>query len=490
MQSICIYICYALSVVFFAIRFLHLSADFGLPDWSGDLYTDEGGYTNNAISWVLQGHWFIPGGFNPTVNFPVATVIKAAWFKIFGVSFVSARAMNVFFACSTITITDILVRKLNGRIAAAITTLLLSANFFYFSLSRLALLETPMTFFMILSVLLMCIKRPAALMVMLSALASVSAVLVKTTAIFTFPVLAYLLLTRNEAFRKKILFAGLYTVVCIICFGAWYLCLVKPHYADFAYFNQLNIGSKMKWAEKDIVHWLQSFLQTAQQISKYLFPAAFLISAVLLTVKRFRKNRLVGMSVLWVVMFFVIIMAQHYFPPRYYVPLAIPVAILTGVIAQEVFSLKSTRGWILAQTVVVAGLAVYTWSNASSTIKYLSHPRYTLYNAAEDIKQISDKPGSGPVLADVATIDLSGMVIMNSLFATDSIETRIHTYHPEYFVTFNTKSKNEVEMMQVLRKYYNFRLLKSYDVMGNYYTGQPVQLFQLIPKERKSTAID
>ena len=87
----------AVAAVFFALHFLHLSADFPNDspwvDWSK--YTDEGWYGDAAIRHVLFGHWYWKGDFNPAVALPVWPALELLVFRVVGVSAVAARALTL-----------------------------------------------------------------------------------------------------------------------------------------------------------------------------------------------------------------------------------------------------------------------------------------------------------------------------------------------------------------------------------------------------------
>src|SRR5580704_1582768 len=87
----------AAAALFFALHFVHLTADFpnNSPwmDWSK--YTDEGWYGDAAIRHFQLGHWYVPGDFNPAAALPVWPILEALVFKFTGVSLVAARALTV-----------------------------------------------------------------------------------------------------------------------------------------------------------------------------------------------------------------------------------------------------------------------------------------------------------------------------------------------------------------------------------------------------------
>src|ERR1700678_4080284 len=76
------------AVVFLALHFVHLRADFPnhspWMDWSK--YTDEGWSADAAIRHFLLGHWYVPGDFNPAAALPTWPLVEAFVFAVTGVS--------------------------------------------------------------------------------------------------------------------------------------------------------------------------------------------------------------------------------------------------------------------------------------------------------------------------------------------------------------------------------------------------------------------
>src|SRR6202020_504754 len=84
------------SVVFFALHFVHLNADFPnyspWMDWSK--YTDEGWYGDAAIRHYVTGHWNWAGDFNPAVALTVWQALEWMVFRFTGVSPAVARGLT------------------------------------------------------------------------------------------------------------------------------------------------------------------------------------------------------------------------------------------------------------------------------------------------------------------------------------------------------------------------------------------------------------
>jgi len=105
----------AVTALFYLGRLIHLGADYTTDyEYSRDgvLYSDEGWYANNAISWYLTGDWHREGELNFAVNLPVLQWLHTISFAIFGVSIIGARMTIVVclgIACA------LLERERSGR---------------------------------------------------------------------------------------------------------------------------------------------------------------------------------------------------------------------------------------------------------------------------------------------------------------------------------------------------------------------------------------
>ena len=137
----------SVTAFFFALHFVHLSADFPnfspWMDWSK--YTDEGWYGDAAIRYFQLGHWYVPGDFNPAAALPVWPLLEALVFRLTGVSLVAARALTVgVFGCILVASYALLRRwtpAQSPRLAPDIAVLLLAVSPFCFVFTRLAILE-------------------------------------------------------------------------------------------------------------------------------------------------------------------------------------------------------------------------------------------------------------------------------------------------------------------------------------------------------------
>lgn len=129
--------------LFIFLRVIHLNSDppAELLSGQGVYQSDEGYWCHNARNKVLFGE-FIRDGFNPMFTVPVYTLLQTINFKLFGISLIQARLLNVVISILTLLILIIWLRKFYSTKTILLLTFLLCFNFVYTMYSRMALIET------------------------------------------------------------------------------------------------------------------------------------------------------------------------------------------------------------------------------------------------------------------------------------------------------------------------------------------------------------
>ena len=151
-QTLIHFLLLALALVFFALHYVHLSADFPnfsrWMDWSK--YTDEGWYGDAAIRFYQLGHWHLTGDFNPAVALPVWPLLEAILFRFTGVSLIAERALTVSVFGAILIAAWLLIARRNPRpralfsaetLPASVAILFLAVNPFCFVFTRIGILE-------------------------------------------------------------------------------------------------------------------------------------------------------------------------------------------------------------------------------------------------------------------------------------------------------------------------------------------------------------
>jgi 4-amino-4-deoxy-L-arabinose transferase-like glycosyltransferase len=502
--------------VFFALHFVHLKADFPnhspWMDWSK--YTDEGWYGDAAIRHYQLGHWNVPGDFNPAAALPVWPALEMVLFRVTGVSLAAVRALTVVVFGLTLVCCYALLRNWSSawrgglvgdssasgedlrswQLAPAVAVLLLAVSPFCFAFSRLAILE-PMLVLLALAAFLAASKagaasakawgheslswsamrRPESLRRIAWAVALglllPLIVLTKTTGIFLFPAILWMLWGSSEYRWRPFLPVAL--VACAagaVGWGAYYGLFVRPHYLlDYRYLFSANAYTGVTratfWPVLQETVMDSAWIGTALSV---LALAAVVVSLAGLCFRRFRRNPLAGALLLWVLGYGAFL-AYHDNPqPRYYVVLAVPLTLLVAMVfdallGSAVGPWNRERGswrrarWPLglAAGLFGVGLLFAAFSDARMTISFIRHPEYTWIGTAGQIaetieRQVAAHPGQSKLLLSISGSDISLMTGLPSIcddFGTMTLPDRVATYKPGWFATWNDVEDDKMDAL-------------------------------------------
>ncbi len=479
-------------IVVFGARLVHLEADFPHElTWSGLLYTDEGWYARNATADVLSGDWHIPGDFNPAVNTPLFFAIQSLSFRLFGLGLFSARLTVVLFSILLSGLVYHMLSTHAGRRAGVIALAILATNYTWFAFNRLAILEMPMIFFVTaaLAFLIHPAERYRLLFAGLSALCFALAMLIKTSAIFALPVLlAAILLMEGNLLGKRMVALGIFLSILGAAGILYWIFVVVPYREDFRFFIDLNITSRVQFTLKRMIDSLIKSLYFGKYLGKILYPIGMIYAFFYFILDRkFRQNRLVQLSVLWTVILLLMIAFNHYFPPRYYLPLMIPLTVFLAIIADDLLK----KGEKNIYSMVFGVLVLLSVSiGGVNVIRYLSFPSYSFIEMAQDIHaQIEERGHSRNVLLGYQANQIgltTGIESINDKHGTQSLDWRIQRYHPNFYVRWKTFD----DYFPILEKYYEVKSLKTYDVFSNYYEGNPLQFYELVSRNTESERVE
>jgi 4-amino-4-deoxy-L-arabinose transferase-like glycosyltransferase len=466
------------SLTALGLRFVHLEADFPYQiNWSGDLYTDEGWYSNNAVAHALTGRWIIEGDFNPIVSLPVFPLAQAAAFSLLGVSLTTARITEVVFSILVCLLSYRLVTRMAGGLAGLATLFLLSTSFTVFAFSRLAILELPMTALTLVSLLLAISTRGSKeLSLALASLAFCLAALTKTTALFGLPSLLYLIWTAQPTGRKGFLAASAALALIALLLGAYYAVASGEDPNSVALFTTTEFTPRLEWTLPSIVWALGRTVWNGLVLDRLAYPLTMLSLPLLLIVsKRARRDRLVLACTLWIAISFAALAVRGYLPPRYYLPLSVPLACLLGVMAVEAVSnLRPSRAAYLP-LVLVAGIGAV---NLIGIVRHLASPQFSFVEMAWDVEAQIEAHGGNPLLIGNIANSVSlatGLASINSELGTRDLPWKLEKYRPGYYLALGEEKPTVRELSDT----YELQELATYDVFGNYYNGKPVQLYKL-----------
>jgi hypothetical protein len=488
------------SAIFLAFHALHLNADFPnhspWMDWAK--YTDEGWYGDAAIRYFQRGQWNLPGDFNPAAALPVWPLLEAALFRFTGVNLVAARSLTVgIFALILVTAYLLLRRwhdltspaKKNSvtSLAPAIAVLLLSVSPFCYAFTRIAILEPLLILLTLLALLAASYATPGqgsspsplknrlrhALPLLALGLLLPLMVLTKTTAIFLFPAIAWLLWARAEYTLHPFLRISVPpAVLAVVLWLGYYGLAVRPHFLlDYRYLFNANDYTGITLANASSV--LSDTFRDGLWIGNLLYPLAILAAAIaLFSGSRLLRNPLIPALLLWVVGYAAFLAYHNNLQPRYYLVIAVPLTLLVPFVFEHLWTrtnneIISPLRHLAAATVAVA-LAVLTVTDARQTLHYVRTPDYTFTTAAAQIHRIiaADRTHN-PLVLSISGSDLSLMTGLPSIcddFGTMELAVRVRAYHPGWYVAWN---HIEDDKMEALAPIYHLQRVAAFPAMDD-----------------------
>jgi 4-amino-4-deoxy-L-arabinose transferase-like glycosyltransferase len=436
----------AVSAVFWAVGFVHLRADFpnGSPwmDWSK--MTDEGWYGGGAIQHFVFGRWFLPESFNPAVAMPVWPVMLGGWFAVTGMSMIAARTLTMLLYGAALALLYVVVRRAAGSVAASLAVLVTAVNPLCYAFDRMALLEPLTVFWMMLGLWLadgaqredsrrMALLRPVLLGIVLCVL-----VWTKPTNVALAPGILYMLWASaapGRPVRAQVWPVALAAVVAAGLWLAYFLGVVQPHYlADYKllfsandYRVHLSIVPQMAWVTLRDGLWIQPVL----------YPAAVaMVLASAIWLRGLWRKPVFGAAVIASVCHLAYIGYHTNFQPRYYLVMAMPMAIAIALGLEEVW--RRCGGW--AKAVLAVGLAATVVWMALWTGRYGLHPEYSFLTAAQSIASIVRADAGGPQLllsdsgADIMLF--TGVPAIDEGHTTDGLDALLQRYHPGWYAAW------------------------------------------------------
>ena len=377
-------------------RFVYLQADF--PANLGPYgYTDEGWWSRNAVAWVREGSWYIDDGYNTMTSLPVLPLLQVVWFKLFGVSLVSVRAISVVSSLVVSVWVYLLARREISAQLAWIAPFVVLANYPTFAYSRSAFLEMPLLAFVLGSLWLATRQRSHWFTrVVISGLVFTAAILTKTTALFALPVIFFSLyfqgpspqrsrqplsspapsnqhqtrpLTEDSVAKKSngfweqtISWAQLPLLWLLVVGMSLGLChLVLNQLADpqsQAYFSTYNVTAKVPRSLFAFVKAPLRVLERSFVLFPFLFPGLLGAIALLqINKKQFRKRQaatrpvaqegqdspLFRIIMLWTATSLGMFSLSDFTAPRYMLVLIVPIALAIPLWIQSTLRLQKVR---------------------------------------------------------------------------------------------------------------------------------------------------
>jgi hypothetical protein len=484
-----------IAAVFFALHAVHLNADFPnhspWMDWAK--YTDEGWYGDGAIRHFQRGQWYVPGDFNPAAALPVWPLLEAALFRFTGVSLTAARALTVaIFGLILLASYALLGRwhhlsseytssdrknRSAATLAPAVAVLLLAVSPFCYVFTRIAILEPLLILFTLLALLAASyspsveqlgstapIRRRILNSLPLLALGVLLPlmVLTKTTAIFLFPAIAWLLWARaGYSLRRFLRLAAPAATLAIVAWLCYYIFAVRPHFlSDYRYLFSANGYTGITPSTLLVV--AGKTIADGRWIGHLLCPMALLaVVSVFLLRPTLLRNPLVPALLLWAAGYAAFLAYHNNLQPRYYLVLAIPLTLLVPVVFLNLLDSSSAERSVnrtalrrMAATSIASALAILAISDARQTWHYVRTPDYAFSTAAAQIRKIvSSDSTHNPLILSISGSQLSLMTGLPSIcddFGTMDLPVRIQAYRPGWYVTWNQVDDDKMDALAPL----------------------------------------
>jgi len=489
--------------IFLILHAFHLNADFPnhspWMDWAK--YTDEGWYGDGAIRHFQRGHWYVPGDFNPAVALPVWPLLEAALFRFTGVNLVAARALTVGIFGLILTAAYFLLRRWQNlsnpnpgksqiTLAPAIAVLLLAVSPFCYVFTRLAILEPLLILFTLLALLFASYVtsvqgsatsigtrlRPAMPILALGLILPLM-VLTKTTAVFLFPAIAWILWARAGYSLRPFLRVGLPVVtLAAVIWLAYYGFVVRPQFLDdYRYLFSANAYTGMTPATALSV--LGDTLADGLWIGNILYPLGLLAAAWALFLRpRLLRNPLIPALLLWAAGYTAFLAYHNNLQPRYYLVIAVPLTLLIPIVFSSLWNQSTTRQdnptrnslRHLTTACIVVALGVLTVTDARQTVHYVRTPDYTFTTAAARIRQIVAADHThNPLILSISGSNLSLMTGLPSIcddFGTMELAVRVQAYHPGWYVAWNQVDDDK---MDALAPMYHLQRVAAFPAMDD-----------------------
>jgi len=354
-------------IAILAVRLIHLEADPPLNlDWSGGFFGDEMAYAHNARNKVLFGEW-ISDEWNPLIYNPFQTLLEYAFFSVLGTGLIPMRLVNIFLLFLGFWLLFFTLSRDRDRPTALLAVGLLGFNYIFLMYNRIGLNDTFLVFPMLLTLYLWhrgLEKRPY---LFLAGVSAFICYITKATALYFILAaalsLVWSILARfREAggLKKGIQSLGFFlSGIGLSCF-AWYGLFFLP--------NQGRFDSVMRsWFRLTMPKNLGRFWSnvTSPLLLKYfsrspvelLVGLSFILWLFLALFKDWKRIKPLEVFLsLWLVGGYLAINGLNYRPLRYYVPLLLPLIILTALLLSKIwiwpdsgnFNLKPvlTKGWL------------------------------------------------------------------------------------------------------------------------------------------------
>ncbi|MHB8094776.1 MAG: glycosyltransferase family 39 protein [Candidatus Aminicenantales bacterium] len=346
-----------------ALRLPHIKADppVLLANISGSagIYFDEGIYCHNARNKILFGRW-ITDEWNPLVYNAPLTLLYYLVFRVFGISIVAVKLLNIFFGLAAILIFHAGIRRFLPFREASPVTALLAFDYCWTMYNRIGLLENFSALCFVSSLyffLRIGDRKPMAFFLgMTVAVAALSKYLFAFFLISTLLAVGYKAWKRREP-RILLLFGAGGAAVGI----PWFLGIFLPFRSTFgkigAGWGMLSLPRSLSQAWGNLVHNpLPRYLQLLPLAAFFLILFGGLILIKLLGSGEGRMRSADLFVFCWIAGTVCSLGLLNYRPLRYYLPLIPAVYASLALLIRDRERIAGHRGLFIIGTVLSAAL--------------------------------------------------------------------------------------------------------------------------------------
>ncbi|HEX7503247.1 MAG TPA: glycosyltransferase family 39 protein, partial [Acidobacteriota bacterium] len=341
------------------LRTQHIKADPPtiLPEISGSagIYFDEGIYCHNARNKILFGKW-ITDEWNPLVYNAPLTLIYYLGFRLFGISIVTVKAVNILFGLLGILLFHAGLRRCLDPGPALALTALFAFDFYWLMYNRIGLLENFSALCFLLGFYLFVLSEkkrwPVFFLGLTAAVAALSKYLFVYFLISTLLAVAYRAWRRSDVRQLLVFLAG--TLAAGL---PWFLGIYLPFRSTF---SKIGSGWGMLSLPRSAGQAFANLLRNPLPRYLQLLPVAGVLLVLfgawaLLKVARARKSGPPqGIDVFvffWIAGAILSMGLLNYRPLRYYLPLLPAIYLAVSLLVRD-------RDWIRSESRLFWPLAI------------------------------------------------------------------------------------------------------------------------------------
>lgn len=267
------------------------------PPWEttvGVVWHDEGAWVHNARNKVLFGAWS-QDAWNPMYVAPVFTALEYGAFRTLGVGLWQARVVPEILGWLSVLLLALGVARTAGRRAGLIAGALLATNYVYVMWNRAAMMEGPMTAFIVAAWYCYGRAESAPRWAWAAAAFALLAFFTKAAAAFFVVAIgldALLTLAFGSQGRPLLRRAAVLTLAALTACGTlWLAFFVAPNWTDYQFYNwQMSVTRKPSYSVGALAYRITALPVLHDLFTRMWFTLAIGVVAALGLLGRWRSG--------------------------------------------------------------------------------------------------------------------------------------------------------------------------------------------------------